>query len=113
MKISFATPRMPRSGTIVCIVMDDRKLSPSAEKLDKDSGGALTRAIGASRFTGKSDETLQVLSPANLDVARVLLVGVGKPRPGDRNPRQNRGGVILAALNALGEKKAAMFVYIQ
>ncbi len=113
MKISFATPRMPRSGTIVCIVMDDRKLSPSAEKLDKDSGGALTRAIGASRFTGKSDETLQVLSPANLDVARVLLVGVGKPRPGDRNPRQNRGGVILAALNALGEKKAAMFVDIQ
>jgi leucyl aminopeptidase len=110
MKISFAAPRMPRSGTVVCAVMEDRKLSPSADKLDKDSGGALRRAIGASRFTGKSDEVLAVLAPAKLDVARVLLVGVGKPRGGERGPWTNRGGVILAALNSAGEQKASVFV---
>ena len=110
MKISFAAPRMPRSGTVVVAVMEDRKLSPHAAQLDKDSGGALKRAIEASRFTGKSDETLAVLAPPNLDVKRVLLIGVGKPRAGDRLARQNRGGIILAALNAAGEQNAAFFV---
>ncbi len=110
MKISFAAPRMPRSGTVVVAVMEDRKLSPHAAQLDKDSGGALKRAIEASRFTGKSDETLAVLAPPNLDVKRVLLIGVGKPRAGDRVTRQNRGGIVLAALNAAGEQNAVFFV---
>src|SRR5512146_2111478 len=78
MKISFAAPRLPRSGTVVCAVMEDRKLSPTADQLDKASGGAIKRAIAASRFTGRSDETLMILAPAKLEISRVLLVGVGK-----------------------------------
>jgi leucyl aminopeptidase len=110
MKISFAAPRMPRSGTVVCAVMEDRKLSPGALQIDKDCGGALKRAIEASRFTGKSDETLMVLAPPNLEVKRVLLIGVGKPRAGERTVRQNRGGIVFAALNAAGEQNAAFYV---
>jgi leucyl aminopeptidase len=112
MKITFAAPRMPRSGTVVVAVMEDRKFSPAAAQLDKDTGGALKRAMEASRFTGKSDETLAVLAPPNLEVKRVLLVGVGKPRAGERTQRQNRGGVILAALNAAGEQEAAVYVNV-
>ncbi len=110
MKISFGAPGMPRSGTIVCAVMEDRKLSPTAEKLDKASGGAIKRAIAASRFTGRSDDTLMVLAPAKLDVARVLLVGIGKAASAERSARQNRGGVILAQLNAVGEQNAAVVI---
>ncbi len=57
MKISFAAPRMPRSGTVVVAVMEDRKMSPHAIEIDKQSGGAIKRAMEASRFTGKADET--------------------------------------------------------
>jgi leucyl aminopeptidase len=110
MKISFAAPRMPRSGTVVVAVMEDRKLSPHAAQIDKDSGGALRRAMEASRFTGKADETLMVLAPANLDISRVLLIGVGKPQVGERSARQNRGCAVLAALNAAGEQNASFFV---
>jgi leucyl aminopeptidase len=111
MKISFAAPRMPRSGTVVVAVMEDRKMSPHAIEIDKQTGGAIKRAMEASRFTGKSDETLMIPAPANTgDVARVMLIGVGKPRLGDRSVRQNRGGIILAALNAVGEQNAAFFV---
>jgi leucyl aminopeptidase len=112
MKISFAAPRLPRSGTVVCAVMEDRKFSPGAQQIDKESGGALRRAIEVSRFTGKSDETLMVLAPPNLDVKRVLLIGVGKPRAVERTARQNRGGIILAALNAAGEQNAAIYVNV-
>ena len=110
MKIGFAAPKMPRSGTIVCAVMEDRKLSPTAERLDKASGGALKRAIAASRFTGRGEETLVVLAPAKLDVARILLVGFGKASSGERSAQQNRGGAILAQLNAVGEQNAVVAV---
>jgi leucyl aminopeptidase len=110
MKINFAAPKMPRAGTVVCAVMEERKLSPMAEQLDKASGGAITRAIAASRFTGRSDDTLTVLAPAKLDVARVLLIGVGKSAASERSARQNRGGVILAQLNAAGEQSAVVAV---
>lgn len=110
MKISFAAPRMPSAGTIVCAVLEDRKLSPMADQLDKASGGAIKRAISASRFTGRSDDALTILAPAKLDVARVLLIGVGKPGAPDGSAWQNRGGVILAQLNAAGEQNAVVVV---
>jgi leucyl aminopeptidase len=111
MKISFAAPRMPRSGTVVVAIMDDRKMSPHAIEIDKQTGGAIKRAMEVSRFTGKSDETMMIPAPPNMgDVSRVMLIGVGKPKVGDRSVRQNRGGVILNALNAVGEQNAAFFV---
>ena len=111
MKISFAAPRMPRSGTVVVAVMEDRKMSPRALEIDKQSGGALKRAMEGSRFTGKPDETLMIPAPANMgDITRVMLIGVGKPKAGERSARQNRGGVVLAALNAVGEQNASFFV---
>jgi leucyl aminopeptidase len=110
MKISFAAPRMPNAGTVVCAVMEDRMLSPIAERLDKASGGAIKRAIAASRFTGRSDDILTVLAPAKLEIARVVLVGVGKGSAAERTVWQNRGGVILAQLNGVGEQSAVIVV---
>jgi leucyl aminopeptidase len=111
MKISFAAPRMPRSGAVVVAVMEDRKMSPHAIEIDKQSGGAIKRAMEASRFTGKADETFMIPAPPNLgDVSRVMLIGVGRPKVGDRSARQNRGGVVLNALNSVGEQNAAFFV---
>ncbi len=109
MKISFAAPRLPKSGTIVVFAAEGRKLSPTGKALDKTSGGALFRAMESSRFTGRALETLAVLAPAKLGVASVLLVGSGKS---DDEPGawKNRGGVILAQLNAAGVKSAAVAV---
>jgi leucyl aminopeptidase len=111
MKINFAGPRLPRAGTLVVPVAEERKLLPSAARLDEESGGTLTRAMAASKFKGRGDQTLAVLAPARLDAARVLLYGVGKEDKAGGNERtqwQNRGGQILAQLNAAGEKSAAI-----
>jgi leucyl aminopeptidase len=111
MKISFAGPRLPRAGTVVVPVAEERKLLPSAARLDEESGGTLTRAMAASKFKGRGDQTLAVLAPARLDAARVLLYGVGKEGKDGGNERtawQNRGGQILAQLNSVGEKSAAV-----
>jgi leucyl aminopeptidase len=113
MKITFAGPHPSRSGTVAVPVAEDRTLLPSAARLDEQSGGALTRAMAASRFKGRGDDTLSVLAPAHLECARVILYGVGKENGGkdggvERGAWQNRGGQLLALINAAGDKQAAI-----
>ena len=54
-------------------------LTGRGSEADKASGGALTRALKVSRFTGKSGQVLEVLAPAGIKASRILLVGLGKP----------------------------------
>ncbi|HWG81195.1 MAG TPA: leucyl aminopeptidase [Stellaceae bacterium] len=108
MKIAFAEPSRPKSGTIVVGVTEDRTLTPTGIALDKESGGALKRAMESSRFTGRKDEVLGVLAPAKLEVGRVLLIGLGKPGAIDAAAMQSLGGQVVAQLNSAGEKAAAV-----
>ena len=45
MKITFAAPKLPKSGAVATGVLAGGKLSPTAARLDKATGGALKRAI--------------------------------------------------------------------
>jgi leucyl aminopeptidase len=110
MKINFAEPALPKSGAVIVGVLEESKLSPAAADLDKRTGGALKRAIAASRFTGKKDELLAVLAPANLDLSRIVLAGLGKAKSIDVMQVQNLGGALLAHLNGAGEKEAAVLL---
>ena len=58
-------------------VFENQALSSAGEALDAASGGALSRAMGPSRFTGAQDQTLDLVAPAGLHAARVVLVGAG------------------------------------
>jgi leucyl aminopeptidase len=89
-------------------VLEDRKLSPTGAALDKETGGALRRAMASSRFTGRKDEVLGVLAPARLAVGRVLLIGLGKASALDAAAMQGLGGNVVAQLNSAGEGEAAV-----
>jgi leucyl aminopeptidase len=108
MKIAFAAPGRAKSGTIVVGVFEGRKLTPTGVALDKESGGTIKRAMASSRFTGRKDEVLGVLAPAQLAVGRVLLVGLGKPEAIDAAAMQSLGGQIVGHLNGAGESEAAV-----
>ena len=95
MKISFADASVPKSGTVVVGVSEDRVLSPSAAALDRDTGGALVRAMAASRFNGKKEQLLSILSPANLPIGRIVLAGLGKVEEIDALRVQNLGGAVV------------------
>jgi leucyl aminopeptidase len=108
MKIVFAEPARPKSGTLVVGTLEDRTLSPTGAALDKDSGGALTRAMAASRFMGRKDEVLGVLAPVQLSLGRVMLIGLGKGDALDAAVMQSLGGQIVGHLNGVGESVAAV-----
>ena len=79
MKISFAEPDHPRSGAVVVGVWEEGALTASARRLDEATSGAINRALSAAaRFSGKKDEFLPIIAPANLSVSRILLAGLGK-----------------------------------
>ncbi len=110
LKIAFAEPKIPAAGTYAVAVSADRTLSPEAVELDKKLGGALRKAMTATRFTGKRDEILPVLAPAGIGLTRVLLYGVGKAEELSDLRLQGVGGAILAHLNSVGETEAVVSV---
>ncbi|HYD97947.1 MAG TPA: leucyl aminopeptidase [Alphaproteobacteria bacterium] len=110
MKISFAEPAAPTGGTIVALVMADRTLSPGARALDERSGGMIGRALAASRFSGKRDETLAILAPSGIEAARILLAGIGAPEKFDALAAQSVGAAVAAQLAAAGEAVGTVVV---
>jgi leucyl aminopeptidase len=107
MKIAFSAPALPKEGTIVVCVAEDRALTPAAASLDRETGGALARAMAASRFRGKKDQFLAVLAPAGLTAGRVLLAGIGTPAEVDELQLEALGGGVFAQLAGTGETEAA------
>jgi len=53
--------------------------------------GGLAQAAAASRFTGSKGQTLDVLAPAGMDAARLVLVGSASRRRGRDRDRAWRG----------------------
>ena len=110
MKISFSAPSLPRSGPVVVAVLSGGKLLATAERLDKATDGALSRAIGASRFKGECGQSLTVMSPAGIDASRVVLMGVGDASRFDDLAAQALGGRAYAAVSSTGDKSAVIAI---
>jgi leucyl aminopeptidase len=110
MRLTFATPDLKRPGAFVVFATDGGKLSASADKLDKASGGALKRALKNSKFKGRKGQTLVVLGPTGLKASRILLLGIGKVDKVDDLAAQSLGGAIFRSLGSSGDKTASVIV---
>ena len=110
MKITFAKPGLPATGVVVVSAGAGGKLSASAVKLDKKSGGALSRAIRASNFEGNRAQSLSVMAPAGSKLDEVMIVGLGKPDDITELEMQRLGGLIYAG--AKQAKKGSVAVAV-
>jgi len=99
MQISFVAPAAVNSGAWIVGAAAGPVLLPAAERADKMSGGAISRALAVSRFTGKPGQVLEVLAPAGVKASRLIVVGLGKPEDFDAN------GAEAAAAAAVGRIK--------
>jgi leucyl aminopeptidase len=109
MKVEFLAFPKAFSGNVAAFVAADKQLLVSAQSIDKDVGGTVTRAIDASRFTGAKGQSLTVLGQAG-DVARLTLLGVGKNRELDARGAEALGGILAAEANAAGQKAVSVAV---
>ena len=79
MRIAINELGLPKHGAVAIGVLKGKHLTQSGAALDAGTGGAISRAMRASRFDGEAGRTLEILAPPNLAVSRVLLVGLGQP----------------------------------
>jgi len=110
MKITFAAPSLPKAGALVVAILSDRELTPTAARVDKATGGAIGRAMAASRFKGERGQSLMLLAPHGLQATRLLLLGLGKADSLDALAAQNAGGKVVGDLLASGETAVSVAV---
>jgi len=109
MKVEFSAFPKAFSGNVAMFVAADKQLLATAQAVDAKAGGALTRALGAGRFTGAKSQTLTILGQSG-DIARLMLLGVGKARELDARTAEGLGGVVAAAANAAGHTAVTVVV---
>src|SRR5260221_4136304 len=109
MKVEFSAFPRAFAGNVAVFVAADKLLLATAEAMDEASGGALTRAVSAGRFTGGKGQTQTLLGQSG-GVARLLLLGVGEGRKLDARGAEGLGGVIAAEANAAGHKAVTVVV---
>lgn len=81
MDIRFATSA---SGDVLAVMASEGgKLLPSAQAVDAATGGRVTKAMEAIRFTGGPGWAIDLLAPEGVDFKRVLVIGVGKEESAD------------------------------
>jgi len=110
MKIVFSGPGSAATGALVVGVLDGNTLTPSAKALNKKINRGLSRAIKASRFQGKTGQSLVVVTPAGTRLDRLLIVGLGKAKDVNEQSLCKLGGRIYASLAASGSKAATILV---
>ena len=102
MQISFAALELPVSGAVALLVEKDKPLAGLAAEADSKTGGALTKAMNASRFDGSAGQTLDIVAPNGLSVDRILLVGLGSAADKNTQDWIEAGAAIVAALLGSG-----------
>ncbi len=113
MQISFVAPSdvtAREGGAWVVGAAEGSALLPAAVRLDKASGGAISRALKVSRFSGKAGQILEVVAPAGMATSRLILAGLGKPELLDEKGLETLGAQIVARLHAVGESSARIEV---
>src|SRR3954465_4694477 len=65
-------------GVLIVFCEEGVKFGPAARKALAPTGDLVTRAAAAARFQGKNGSTLDILTPAGLEVTRLVIVGAGK-----------------------------------
>jgi leucyl aminopeptidase len=108
--IKSGSPEKQRSACVVVGVFDNRKLSLSAELVDRASNGYVSEIIRRGDMEGKLGATLLLHNVRGTLADRVLLVGLGKER--DFRDREFRSAIRSAVklLNETGSYEAVVYL---
>jgi leucyl aminopeptidase len=102
-EISFSKLASPSGGSAVLLTDQSLKLGPRSAALDIAAGGRFARAAAAAKFKGKALKALQLLSPAGVELDRIVFVGLGDPKKLKKEDWLKLGGAIAGSVGGSGE----------
>ena len=103
-------PEKQRTECIVAAVFESRRLSSTAERLDKASGGYISNILRKGDLDGKFRQILLLYNVPNILSERVLLIGCGLEKKFDNNKFRGIVNKIVNALNNIGVMEAVCFI---
>ncbi len=108
--IKSGSPEKQRSACVVVGVFDNRKLSLSAELIDRASNGYVSEIVRRGDMEGKLGSTLLLHNVRGTLADRVLLIGLGKER--DFRDKEFRTAIRSAVtlLNETGSYEAVVYL---
>jgi len=108
MKINFVEISVVKPDAAgVFLVGEDKKLSAVAASVDKQAGGALTRAM-LGKFSGKRGQVVHIIPPSGVKAGHIFLVDAGEAKTLDAEAFEKIGGAIVPHLNAARVKSATL-----
>jgi leucyl aminopeptidase len=100
LKLVFSAPVPPARGVLVLFCQEGLKLGPVAKKALGSSGELFRRAAAADGFSGKSGTALDIVAPAGLKAARLIVIGTGKSAGATSEDVVKLGGQVIGRLPA-------------
>jgi leucyl aminopeptidase len=84
-KLGFGPIAAPAGGALIVLADDNLRFGPRTRAVLGSATDLITRAAKSDRFTGKSGSALDIVAPAGLKAARLIVIGTGKAA--DRKPQ--------------------------
>jgi leucyl aminopeptidase len=104
MQINFTDSKLPKNGTLVLMVAENKTLLAAAKQLDGQSKGLIKKAIDSGAFTGKRNQYISIPAPAGLAFGKIILMGVGKTTDVTASAIEAMGGNLYGAYAKGGDK---------
>jgi leucyl aminopeptidase len=98
LKLEFAGLDTPVEGVLILFCEEGLKLGAAARKTLVPTGDLINRAATADSFKGKNGSSLEIIAPSDLEVPRLVLVGVGKGRDLKDQDFAKLGGIAMSKI---------------
>ncbi|MGE0357563.1 MAG: leucyl aminopeptidase [Burkholderiales bacterium] len=108
--IKSGSPEKQRTGCVVVGVFEGRKLTASAQGIDRAAKGFLAEVLRRGDLEGKRGTSLLLQSVQGVPSDRVLLVGLGKERELDESAYRKAIDTAVRALRTTGATEATFYL---
>ena len=102
-QVADATPHVQ-----VVLAGPDGALSAAAAAADAATGGQVKRALETGRFEGDATAVVEILAPAGMDAARLLVIGMGAADKATASVFERIGSTIAARFLTSGETRVTV-----
>jgi len=97
-KVSFGLIAAPSSGVLIVFADDNLRFGPRTRAALGSAADMVARAARAERFTGKSGTVLDIVAPAGLKAARLVVIGTGKAAERKSQELVKLGGTVMGRI---------------
>jgi leucyl aminopeptidase len=108
LELEFAPLSTAPKGVLILFCEEGLKFGSAARRAMGRAEDLVNRAAAADRFKGKNGSALELIAPPDLDVSRLVILGVGKSRDLKAQDFVKLGGIAMGKIPAAA--RDAVFV---